>query len=312
MKNLYILLGCSIAMICILSFVILYFWKRKMFKFIKTMSPDITTWKQAKKVLTRARTICYEETGIIYTNIYDIKAYLIKRNLLPIPAPWIPSKKKDQVSQSELLNILKEKSGMDLINEMFRKLNLPKSEYLTIYGETKPTKTVKEVYSRTRSMRVMAQFGYEMHNTRKRQEICDKYNKMIKDYSVELTEFEKNAIRPDVEDEVLMEISWYVEGIYIFEILMGHIEKLVLPVNSAEISSWYPTREEIDTMKLDENLAVKFLDMYYAYAWTIRDQMLKGNNNLSINSDVVFERYKAILWLFDEENTPYNEIEIDT
>lgn len=40
--------------------------------------------------------------------------------------------------------------------------------------------------------------------------------------------------------------------------------------------------------------------------------MLAGNKNLPINSEIVFERYKALLWLFDEEGTDYDEITTDT
>ncbi|MGN1162597.1 MAG: DUF4272 domain-containing protein [Christensenellales bacterium] len=312
----------SLIMVCVLSVVIVislaclvwvYCMRSFSIKRAKELNPNVTTKKQAKYVFDTAKKLYFEATGSNYPDFYALKMFLLQANLLPIPLQGQVQKNKMKMpSQSEIAKIIKEKSGVDFICAMFDLLGLPKSQYLEEYGATKPTKSIREVYERVRAMRVMAQFAYECSTSSNKKQVCKNYQNMVDEYSVALTEYEKNAIRPDIDQQTLVDLSWYAEGIYVLELVMGHVEKLVPPAEPAEISSWVPTKEDAEKLKIHNKLAVKLLDLYFAYAWTIRDQMLAGNKNLPINSEIVFERYKALLWLFDEEGTDYDEITTDT
>lgn len=292
-------------------------WQR--IRYAKILCPEVKKLKQANQVLKTANALVFQATGMYYQNIYDIKSILIMSNNFPIKLMddskvLNPQPSSVKMSQEDIAKLLKEKSAEELINIMFDKYNLPK-DVLNLedmkLDEGKPAKKASEVYSRIRAMKVMALFVFEMTRNRNKKAICEKYKKMVQDYSVKLSEFEKEALRPDVSEIELMQISWYIEATYIFEMILGYVEKYYLPSEPADISNWMPTKEEIANLKIDESLAEKLMKLYFAYAWTIHEQMLNGRN-VNLISDIVFERYKALLWIYDEEESEYNNIEVDT
>lgn len=314
-STLYVLLFFLLIIAAVLGLTFLVIVHRG-----RRIDPTVRTYKQATQAIRRAQALFHAKTGFYTYNYYNLISFLKANGYLPEKTKSIKNKKikvnENDVFDLDVLNQLDfTLSDDNFVIDVFKRLGLPISKYLSAYGCSADDikRTSKEIYNRIMAMQVVIAYVYKKHNELCTSEDIQKFKEYVNTNKFEFTEIEKKCLLGYCDEQEIADLSWLVEGVYVLGMVLGINKKIYPPYAQApmDILVWM---QDVDANKLEINkdLAVRMLDVYYGYAWTIADQHIHGKRINMLNTDLIFERYKALLWLFDQEGTPYDEVEVDT
>ena len=161
-----------------------------------------------------------------------------------------------------------------------------------------------------------------VHSSDDSDEAINYFTNLMKQYGVEndLTEFEKNIIKGNASKQDLINLTWQYESSYVLLWVLGLIDNLPFPSEAcdvdqivrpiAECSTFQEVLNKCELRDIEEILDE--LDIEYRYHWAcVEKRCCNANAEIgNLNSEVVYERRRALEWLFVNED--WNDISLDT
>ena len=209
-------------------------------------------------------------------------------------------------------NNLKYENLKDTEN-FFKNYKIPYNSNLNEYAKAPPTKSNSSVYIRLKIMALaFAYMSAKNHNNSYAiDSIYSEVKSTFENHKNDFTETEEKLFADKLNKQELIDYSWNFESLYALCYVCDVEEKILFPNSPCAIDLYSKIiKVQPSELKINTDKAITMINLYHALLWTIRDQKLK-HKKTHLNSEIVQERYKALVWLF-KEDTPFDKVVCDT
>ena len=221
-------------------------------------------------------------------------------------------KKVDVFLFKPVENLLKLDDLKDVEN-FFANYHVPYNKDIQDYTTTPPTKSNSSVYARLKIMALaFAYMSAKNHNNSFAiDSIYSEVKSTFESNKEDFTSAEEKLFADKLNKQELIDYSWNFECLYALCYVCDIEEKILLPSSPCAFDLYSKIiKVQPSELKVNTEKAIAMANLYHALLWTIRDQKLKQKKT-HLNSEIVQERYKALVWLF-EEDTPFDHVVCDT
>ena len=212
-----------------------------------------------------------------------------------------------------LENVLTHDDIKDIPN-FFKNLHLPYNKNIGMYQTQLPKKKNDKIYTRLKIMALCLAYG-QLSKTNNKKELDYIYHELGKTYKMhqdDFTEIEKKIVTKTYSQQDLLHYSWYAEGLYALCYVCDLVSTILFPTSQCSINLYgIIIQVQPDNLKLNKEKAVDMVNLYYSLLWTKRDANLNGKS-VQIDEEIVTERYRALVWLFEDDDICYDEVTCDT
>ena len=198
------------------------------------------------------------------------------------------------------------------VESVFNYYHLPYIKNMPKYDFSEVQRTDFDIYLRMKIFALGIAYiqATQTNNNQDKIFVLKEMKKTYDSYKEHFTKTDVKLFLNKLSEKEIMDYSWNTECLYEL-CYVCDVEKTTLLPKSPCTMNLYAKLVNInpDELKLNKQKALDMIDLYYSLLWTKREYALKGKK-LDINEEIVTERYRALLWLFDKE--PFDEIVCDT
>ena len=193
----------------------------------------------------------------------------------------------------------------------------------TTYDASEVTiKDINEIAKRYIANIITIQVAFDILNESDLNDSFNFFNDLLVKYGVKeyLNDFEKAVFNNSLEKEDLVNLTWQYEAINVLAWVLGLKEDLEFPNDLCDVESLMRYIAGCDTYEqfinkckiIDIEKILDELDLEYRYHWaTVEKRINESTNANELDEEVVYERRRALEWLFVEEKD-WNNISLDT
>ena len=193
---------------------------------------------------------------------------------------------------------------------------------LTFSADEVKIKSSEEIASRYIANILSIQFAFDTLDNASVDDSCLFFTNLLCKYGVnnKLNEREKKAFKRELDEKELVNLTWEYEALNVLAWVLGFKENMEFPSDLCEVEPLIKNiiecqnfEEFLNKCKLrDIEEILDELDLEYRYHWAIVNKTIDESTNIGqLDGEVVYERRKALEWLFSEEND-WNKISLDT
>ena len=198
------------------------------------------------------------------------------------------------------------------VKKLFNNYHLPYNENMPKYSVGEVQRTDLDIYIRMKIFALGIAYinALQINNNQDKIFVLKEMKNTYDKYKEHFTKTDVKLFLNKLSQNELINYSWNMECLYILCYICDIEENYLFP-NSPCTLDLYSKLVQVNPseVKLNKQKALDMLEIYHAFLWTKREYALKGKN-LNINEEIVTERYRALIWLFEDE--PFDEIVCDT